>query len=173
LTGYYKKYSLVEYHRRMVEHTYNQQEIPYDAWAVIAYFLPIKFVTSVLYLSKEIQKTVVDSIAHDTQFFITIVSRGFLEHNGQAGVAKLFLSSKQFNPSDLNNIMIRFAAQQGHTEIVRLLLNDNRVDPTSYNNYALRIALDRGHTEIVQMLSHDERVKPLKSVLSDSRTFIQ
>ena len=54
------------------------------------------------------------------------------------------------DPSEYNNIPIRWASQNGHVEIVEVLLKDARVETSAGDNDAIRLASENGHVEVVK-----------------------
>ena len=71
------------------------------------------------------------------------------------------------DPSDINNLAIRWASENGHFEVVKLLLEDERVDPSDCNNYAIQITSENGHFEVVKLLYHDYRFKMTDNLYKD------
>jgi ankyrin repeat protein len=105
-----------------------QSFIPDDAWSIIASFLPIKEQFSVLYTSKRIQQTALDSILQDTKYSAILFNESV--RHGYNVITHSLLSHDLFDPSvrDGNNdTAIQIASDSGRVEVVRLLLSDNRV----------------------------------------------
>jgi ankyrin repeat protein len=116
-----------------------QSLIPEDAWSIIASFLPMKEQFSLLYTSKRIQQTALNSILQDTKNS-TIIFKESVCH-GYNVITQSLLSHDLFDPSvrdNNNNTAIQIVSYYGCTEAVQLLLSDNRLDPSDDNNYAIR-----------------------------------
>ena len=64
------------------------------------------------------------------------------------------LADKRVDPSVIDDLAIRVAAQNSHIECLRLPIGDSRVDPSANENIAIRIAAKNGHKEYV----HDELI---------------
>ena len=79
---------------------------------------------------------------------------------GNTDNVKFLLQSKQFDPSDDNNMAIRVASFSHNPEIVKLLLSDPRVNPAAGNNEAIKNACLECNLEIVKLLLKDSRVDP-------------
>jgi ankyrin repeat protein len=165
-----------------------QSFIPEDAWSIIASFFPITEQFSVLYTSKCIQQTALNSILQDTKnstilftesvhHGYNVITRFLLSHDlfdpsvhdtailiaseyGRTEAVQLLLYDHHVDPSAHNNHAIRYASSAGHVEVVQLLLRDNRVDPSADKNYAIRLASENGHVEVVRLLLNDNRVDP-------------
>jgi len=77
----------------------------------------------------------------------------------RAQVFELIVADDRFDPSYLNDRLIRWSASNGHSELVNMLMQDNRVDPSAINNAALEGAIVYEHNDIVRMLLRDSRVR--------------
>jgi hypothetical protein len=78
-------------------------------------------------------------------------------------VFKDLLKEEGVDPSDRDNLAIRWAAENGHLEVVKVLLEDKRIDPSARDNYAIRCAAENGHLKVVKLLLKDKRVDPSAS----------
>jgi ankyrin repeat protein len=140
-----------------------------DAWSIIASFLPIKEQFSVLYISKRIQQTALNSVLQDTKNSMILFTESVLQ--GYNAITQFLLSHDLFDPSDDDNYAIKIASEHGRTEVVRLLLNDNRVDPSARNNNAITFASFHGNTEVVRLLLSDKRIDPFADDDNDAIRF--
>jgi len=76
----------------------------------------------------------------------------------QLEIFNLLLSDKRIDPSEDNNILIRWSSTNGFIDLVNFLLQDPRVDPSDGDNAALKGAEMYEHRNIVKLLMNDKRV---------------
>ena len=65
-----------------------------------------------------------------------------------------------WDPSENNNLAIRWASRNGLHVVVDRLLEEGRVDPATHDNDAIQSACREGHLIVVELLLKDARVKP-------------
>ncbi len=73
-------------------------------------------------------------------------------------VIKVLIADQRVDPSDLNNLAIRWTSEKGHLEVAKLLLADPRVDPSAMNNEAILKASQKGHVEVVMLLLGSDKI---------------
>jgi hypothetical protein len=96
-----------------------QSVIPLDAWSIIASFLPIEEQFSLLYTSRGIQQTALNSVLQDIKN-TTILFQESIRH-GRVEVVRLLLSDNRVDPSARDNNAIHSASSNGYVEVVQLL----------------------------------------------------
>ena len=82
--------------------------------------------------------------------------------NKRVDVVDRLLQDGRTDPSDYNNVEIRWASMDGYVAVVDRLLQDSRTDPSTENNDAICWASKNGHTDVVDLLMNHQinRVNP-------------
>ncbi len=80
--------------------------------------------------------------------------------NKRVDVVDRLLQDGRTDPSDYNNVEIRWASMDGYVAVVDRLLQDSRTDPSDNNNDAIHRASKAGHVAVVDRLLQDSRTDP-------------